>query len=113
MAVFSARLNSDAKVLKKATDEIRKLVNDSMSFIAVFADNENDKINIYAYVSDNEQNTSKLRANEWVNSVLTSVGGKGGGRPSVAQGSIGGVTNFDSLVRAAQDVLDKCFSTPQ
>lgn len=30
--------------------------------------------------------SSKLKANEWVNSALTLLGGKGGGKPTVAQG---------------------------
>lgn len=30
--------------------------------------------------------SAKLKANEWVNSALTLLGGKGGGKPTVAQG---------------------------
>lgn len=30
--------------------------------------------------------SSKLKANEWVNSALAVLGGKGGGKPTAAQG---------------------------
>jgi len=30
--------------------------------------------------------SAKLKANEWVNSALTVLGGKGGGKPTIAQG---------------------------
>lgn len=44
---------------------------------------------------------SKIKANEWVNSALTVLGGKGGGKPNSAQGQGGEITRVDEAMEAA------------
>jgi alanyl-tRNA synthetase len=46
--------------------------------------------------------SSKLKANEWVNSALTLLGGKGGGKPTVAQGQGGDISKAADALAAAQ-----------
>lgn len=46
--------------------------------------------------------SSKLKANEWVNSALTVLGGKGGGKPTVAQGQGNEFTKAADALAAAE-----------
>ena len=65
-----------------------------------------------AFVTDDAQSLGLLRANEWVNDILTHVGGRGGGRAGFAQGSASVseeqlqsvIAYAESLRTAAQDV---------
>lgn len=43
--------------------------------------------------------STKLKANEWVNSALVVLGGKGGGKPTAAQGQ---GSNIDKAAEALQ-----------
>ena len=57
-----------------------------MSFLCVSSDV--DKITVFAYATDAElSNTNGIKANEWVFRTLQAVGGRGGGKPAMAQGS--------------------------
>jgi alanyl-tRNA synthetase len=46
------------------------------------------KLSLFAVVTDSAQQRDGLKANEWVNSVLSKVGGRGGGKLNMAQGSV-------------------------
>lgn len=66
---------------------------------------ENTKLNVVAFVSDEMQNVG-LKANDWVNYIVSSYGGKGGGKPSQAQGSC--CSDFTvEVCTAAADYCDK------
>jgi alanyl-tRNA synthetase len=46
--------------------------------------------------------SAKLKANEWVNAALAVVGGKGGGKPTSAQGQGGEVAKAAEALAAAE-----------
>jgi alanyl-tRNA synthetase len=73
----------DVKSTKRAFDEIKK-VSGKISFICIFTDSSS-KIAIFSLVTKEMQ--SKIKANEWVNSVLFILGGNGGGKSNIAQGN--------------------------
>lgn len=93
-------LSSDAKVIKKALDDIRKVSAEKLSFLCIGIDHDSQRINLFAF--SNEASQSKgLLANEWINNALAVVNCKGGGRPNVAQGSCNDITKVDILVESA------------
>ncbi len=79
--VLAAKLDgADVKTLRVTLDQIKnKLGSAAIVLAAVTA----GKVDIVAGVS--KENTSKLKAGDLVNMVAQQVGGKGGGRPDMAQ----------------------------
>jgi alanyl-tRNA synthetase len=79
--VLAARLDgADAKTLREAMD---KLKNKLKSAAIVLGAIEGDKVTLIAGVTADL--TNKVKAGELVNFVAQQVGGKGGGRPDMAQ----------------------------
>jgi alanyl-tRNA synthetase len=105
--VLRIDIGSDAQAIKLATDEIKKVA-PGVAFIGISADNE--KISCFAYVPDEMFNS--IKANEWVSKTLESCGGKGGGRPGMAQGSAptGDDTRMNRALKAALDQASSCIS---
>jgi len=97
--VLAAKLEgADPKTLRDTVDQLKNKLGTAAVILASVEDN---KITLIAGVS--KDITDKIRAGELVGHVATQVGGKGGGRPDMAQG--GGsqpehlTTALDSVVR--------------
>ncbi len=62
-----------------------------MSYLCVSedeADTTSDrKVTVFAVVTDDGQKVTGIKANDWISLALRAVGGKGGGKPGLAQGS--------------------------
>ena len=73
---------------QRATDEIKRVAGD-LSFLCISADG--DKLTVFAYATDAAvaQAGGGVKANDWVSRTLQAVGGRGGGKPGMAQGSVG------------------------
>jgi alanyl-tRNA synthetase len=79
--VLAARLDGvDAKTLREAVDRYKDQLK---AAVVVLATIEEGKVRLVAGVTPNE--TQRLKAGELVNMVAQHVGGKGGGRPDLAQ----------------------------
>jgi alanyl-tRNA synthetase len=79
--VVAARLDGvDAKGLREAVDGLKDKLAPAAIVLAAVADN---KVTLIAGVTKDA--TAKVPAGELVNHVATQVGGKGGGRPDMAQ----------------------------
>ena len=50
-------------------------------------DNTGSKVTVFALVTDQGLTQLGLKANDWVNAVVSEFGGRGGGKPALAQGS--------------------------
>ncbi|MDH3514210.1 MAG: alanine--tRNA ligase, partial [Gammaproteobacteria bacterium] len=97
--VLAARLDGmDAKGLREAMDRIKDKLAPAAIVLAAVAD---DKVTLIAGVT--KDLAGRLHAGELVNQVATGVGGKGGGRPDMAQA---GGTNPAGL-KAALDTVPK------
>ncbi|HEX7812124.1 MAG TPA: alanine--tRNA ligase, partial [Burkholderiales bacterium] len=96
--VLAARLEgADAKTLREAMDKLKdKLKSAAIVLGAV----EDDKVTLIAGVTADL--TGKLKAGELVNFVAQQVGGKGGGRPDMAQA---GGTQPAKLPEALESVV--------
>lgn len=95
--VLAAKLDgADSKVLRETLDKLKyKLKTAAIVLAAV----EGDKVSLIAGVTADA--TSRIKAGDLVNFVAQQVGGKGGGRPDMAQA---GGTNPAALPAALQSV---------
>jgi alanyl-tRNA synthetase len=97
--VLAARVDDiDAKGLRDLVDQLRNKLGSSAVVMGGVVDG---KVNLIAGVSKDQ--TSRIKAGELVNVVAQQVGGKGGGRPDLAQG---GGTEPALLDQALKGVAD-------
>jgi alanyl-tRNA synthetase len=95
--VLAARLDgADAKGLREAIDQLRDKLAPAAVVLASVTDN---KVTLIAGVT--KELTGRVHAGELVNQVAIKVGGKGGGRPDMAQA---GGTDPSGLEAALSDV---------
>jgi alanyl-tRNA synthetase len=95
--VLAARLDSaDIKGLRETVDKLKAKLK---SAVIVLGATEGDKVTLIAGVTPDL--TAKVKAGEIVGHVAQQVGGKGGGRPDMAQG---GGTHPDKLPAALDSV---------
>ncbi len=79
--VLAVKLNDiDPKAMRDMVDQLKNKLG---SAAVVLATVKNGKVSLIAGVSKDQ--TKQIRAGDLVNSVATKVGGKGGGRPDMAQ----------------------------
>jgi alanyl-tRNA synthetase len=95
--VVAATLDgSDAKALRETIDKLK----DRLKSAAIVLASVNDgRVTLIAGVTSDL--TGRVKAGELVNHVAQQVGGKGGGRPDMAQA---GGTNPSALPKALQSV---------
>jgi len=87
---------ADARALREAMDKLKDKLK---SAVIVLAAADQGKVSLIAGVTPDL--TSKLKAGELVNFVAQQVGGKGGGRPDMAQA---GGTRPEKLSQALESV---------
>ncbi len=71
----------DAKTLRNLHDSVKSRVSDA---VIVLAATEGDKVSLLASVS--KEYTSKIKAGDIIKHLTEQLGGKGGGKPDLAQG---------------------------
>jgi alanyl-tRNA synthetase len=97
--VVAARLEGlDAKALRDAVDQLKSRLGDA---VIVLASAEAGKAALIAGVQGSAQ--GKVKAGELLSHVAAQIGGKGGGRPDMAQG---GGPDGPALVTALEGVRD-------
>jgi alanyl-tRNA synthetase len=95
--VLAAKLDgADVKMLRETLDQLK---NKLKSSAIVLAASEGEKVSLIAGVT--QDLIAKVKAGELVNFVASQVGGKGGGRPDMAQA---GGTNASALPAALDSV---------
>ena len=100
--VLAARLDGlDAKALRDAVDQMRSKLGDSVVLLASVAD---DKIMLAAGVASAV--TDKVKAGDLMREFSTRLGGKGGGRPDMAQGGGSDVAALDDVLGAVPAWVD-------
>ena len=97
--VLAARLDGvDAKSLRTTLDQLKDKLGSSAIVLGAVNDG---KVNLIAGVS--KDRTDRIKAGEMINAVALQVGGKGGGRPDMAQA---GGTDPGALDKALASVHD-------
>ena len=99
LKVLAARLDkADAKVLRDTVDQVKNKLG---SAVVVLATVDDGKVRMVVGVTPDQ--TQRMKAGELANFVAQQVGGKGGGRPDMAQA---GGTDPSMLDAALQSVAD-------
>lgn len=62
------------------------------------------------YTGVPDASLAKLKANDWCNAVLAVLGGKGGGKPTAAQGQGPAVEKVDEALKVAEETASKAFA---
>ncbi len=96
--VLAVQIEGDAQALRETADKLRDRLKPCAIVLGSVADG---KVSLVAMVSSDL--TSRIKAGELVNFVAAQVGGKGGGRPDMAQA---GGTEPDKLASALASVRD-------
>ena len=92
------RVRELVRVLRETLDQLKNKLG---SAAIVLGTSSGTKVNLIAGVTKDQ--TSRIKAGDLVNAVAVQVGGKGGGRPDMAQA---GGNNPDALDAALQSVPD-------
>jgi len=82
-------------------DTLDQLKNKLGSAAIVLATSSGDKVSLIAGVTKDQ--TSRIKAGDLVNAVAVQVGGKGGGRPDMAQAGGSDPSKLDSALESVPD----------
>jgi alanyl-tRNA synthetase len=97
--VLAARLDGvDAKGLRETVDQLKNQLGAAAVILATV---NADKVALAAGVTKAE--TGRIKAGELVNHVATQVGGRGGGRPDMAQAGGSQPENLDAALASVTD----------
>ncbi len=96
MKVLAVKLDDvDPKALRDLADQIKNKLGSAALVLATVS---GDKVSLIASVSKDAMD--KVKAGELVNFVATQVGGKGGGRPDMAQAGGNDPNNLSAALGA-------------
>ena len=97
--MLAARLDGvDPKSLRDTVDQLKNKLG---SAAVVLATVSGDKVSLVAGVT--ADNTQKVKAGELVNMVAQQVGGKGGGRPDMAQAGGTDPSGLEAALRSVPE----------
>ena len=97
--VLAANLEgADPKSLRDTVDQLKNKLGTAAIVLATV---KGDKVSLVAGVTKDA--TSKIKAGELVNQVAQQVGGKGGGRPDMAQAGGSEPENLDAALASVND----------
>src|SRR5690606_25136846 len=99
--VLVAKLsNTDPKSLRGLVDDLKNQIGEGIVLLGVAAEG---KVSLIAGVT--KQLTGRVKAGDLVNVAASVVGGKGGGRPDMAQAGGTEVDKLDDALSSAKDWL--------
>jgi alanyl-tRNA synthetase len=96
--VLATQIEGDAQALRETADKLRDRLKSCALVLASVADG---KVSLVAMVSPDL--TQRLKAGELVNFVASQVGGKGGGRPDMAQAGGSDPRNLPQALDSVRD----------
>ena len=99
--VLAARLEgADARTLRETMDKLKDKLKTAAIVLAAV---DGDKVQLAAGVT--ADSTARVKAGELVNFVAQQVGGKGGGKPDLAQGSGTDAAGIDGALARLREVI--------
>lgn len=96
--VLSAKIDAEAKSLRDLLDQLKNKIG---SGVIVLGAVNGDKVSLIAGVT--KDLTDKVKAGDVVNSVALQVGGKGGGRPDMAQAGGTQPENLEAAIASVEN----------
>lgn len=108
LKVLVARIDGiEPKALRDTVDQLKNKLGSAAILLATVA---GDKVSLIAGVTKDQ--TGRIKAGDLVNCVAVQVGGKGGGRPDMAQAGGNQPENLDAALAGVVDwVKSRCLST--
>ncbi len=100
--VLDVDIGADSKASQKVMNAVKGIAPD-MAFMGISEEEvgSGGKVLVFAIVPDSLVD-SGFKADEWVKASLEAVGGRGGGRPSNAQGQAPSCENVDDVISASE-----------
>ena len=106
LKVLSARLDgADSRALRETVDQLKNKLG---SAVVVLGAASNGKVSLIAGVTGDQ--TGNIKAGELVNMVARQVGGKGGGRPDMAQAGGNQPEHLDEALQSVRDWIESRLS---
>jgi alanyl-tRNA synthetase len=103
LKVLAAKLEgADAKMLRETVDQLKNKLGSAAVVLASVADS---KVSLVAGVTANF--TAQIKAGDLVNAVAKQVGGKGGGRPDMAQAGGNDPEGLDLALKSVPDWIQQ------
>jgi alanyl-tRNA synthetase len=97
--VLAARLDgADSRTLRETLDQLKNKLGSAAVVLGAVS---GDKVSIVAGVTRDQ--TDRIKAGDLVNAVASQVGGKGGGRPDMAQAGGNRPENLDAALQSVPD----------
>ncbi len=107
--VLAARLDGqDPKSLRQTVDQLKQKMGSGVIVLGV-PDREAGKVSLIAGVTDDL--TDRIPAGELISQVAEMIGGKGGGRPDMAQAGGKDPDRLDEALERVSDVVAGCLTT--
>jgi alanyl-tRNA synthetase len=104
--VLAARLDDlDPKALRETVDQLKNKLGSAAVVLATVSGN---KVSLVAGVTKDQTNV--IKAGDLVNSVATQVGGRGGGRPDMAQAGGDDPSKLDAALKAVPGWVEQQFT---
>jgi len=100
-AIIAEVTNTEAKALREMVDDLKNRLGSGIVFLGL---RQGDKVSLIAGVT--KDLTGRVKAGELVNFVANQVGGKGGGRPDMAQAGGTDAGKLDEALASISGWLD-------
>lgn len=100
-AIIAEVTNTEAKALREMVDDLKNRLSSGIVFLGL---RQGDKVSLIAGVT--KDLTGRVKAGELVNFVANQVGGKGGGRPDMAQAGGTDAGKLDEALASISGWLD-------
>jgi len=97
----------DRAALLKMADALREKLPGGAGLLGMLAD---DRIQLVAVVGDRAQKEHGLKAGDLIRRAAAMAGGKGGGKPHLAQGGGGDPEKLDQVLKAAPEIVKTLLS---
>lgn len=104
--VLNVDINADSKASQKVLNAVKKLAPE-MAFMGISEEEQGSggKLMAFAVVPDSLVDAG-LKADEWIRSTLEVCGGRGGGRPSNAQGQAPECSDVEPVIAASKSYAE-------
>ncbi|MCH8500606.1 MAG: alanine--tRNA ligase [Aliidiomarina sp.] len=101
-AIIAEVTNTEAKALREMVDDLKNRLGSGIVFLGL---RQGDKVSLIAGVT--KDLTGRVKAGELVNFVASQVGGKGGGRPDMAQAGGTDGSKLDEALASVSSWLEE------
>jgi len=98
-------VGGDQKLLQDSASTILEGLGRDIAVMLFSVDQENEKLILCSKVSDNL--SSRFPASDWVKSVATNFGGKGGGNVTRASGSINDLDHVNQAIHYCRNIANE------